>query len=400
MDEWSVIAPNAAAAALTTITCDIVRPGWQRVWIWFESFESGTAADSGARSAYQNPGGLDMTGFGLGWEGAGTLIPYHALRIRQPNPTDFGLGHGHQGQTGGDIGDPYLIGYFDASAARNVAWCAPPVPYQPDAWSDAAWSVHELGKMTVSGISLVAKGAATIPNEESMYVGRPCDWQRHQTPIVAQAKMGKNRIPTYTPWPGFDNTGEWLFHGKDMSSDVDLKTGANWNAFGSAFVKAAIPDTDGYRGIVSLRHLFWPNSDWDTRWLEGRDDITLTLRMMAYNIVTGAVIATGPERDYRIRLDPKAWGAQTSWVPVDAWSPINQTMWANEAWDKWALRGACVGLQDIGDLKHYEIEMPSAGISYPCELTIEAQLGSTVENAFCVAGCGIAAAPRSIATVP
>ena len=53
---WSNYPVAGAAAALTPMTIRIHRPGWQRVWIWFQSYVKATALESDLTSAYQNQG--------------------------------------------------------------------------------------------------------------------------------------------------------------------------------------------------------------------------------------------------------------------------------------------------------------------------------------------------------
>ena len=385
--DWEWQAQTAVAGKFVQ-TCNIIRPGWQHIWIWTESKCDLTELEFGTTSVFQNPGGVELTGSALG-----VGVPYEALRVRQPDAVD------HSAQGGGDIGNLFLNCYYDTAGGRDCAWTAPPMPYLPAGYAASRWSRHELAAMTPTGISFVAKGDAVLPDDESMNIHRPCDWQRHQQPLAAMINLNKMRVPTYSCAPGFDTAGDWYFLGKNMSTDVALDS-TLWIKAGSAIVESEIPNATGYKAIVALRHLTWLDTTGVTEWFE-EGVVDLTLRLVAYPVGGGAAIVANTITYDDIELAPRNWGivptAFGDWVPAGGWVPINQTMWGVEAFSgQWALRGACVGEADIGLLKFYEVEIPKASFTYPCDLHVELQIGDDVANAVCVAGCGIAAQVKDI----
>ena len=391
--DWTAHNQTAVAGAIS-MTVTIEEPGWQRVWVWLKSSINPTETKEGTTSTFQCPGGIDLStpvapGFTAG-------IPYHAVRLRQENalakqsPTDQG-----------DIGEYYLIGYYDTSGSREVAWCAPPMPYQPDRYSDATWAVHELGYITVTGVSLRASGSADLPDDEVMNIYRPADWRRHQAPVVELEHLGAHRIPTYMIWPGTGSSfGEWHYFGEDHDFE-ELSNSGGYSKLASVIINEGIPDCDGYTAVILLRIVEYPNTDGIARWEPG-GQYDLNIQIRALNVTTAAQIVAGTADTLEDQtLSSRAWET-TYWVGDNyyerptAWNPVNQGIWAVDAFGVWALRGGCVGTNDMDNFMELTIDIPVTSITYPCDLVVEAKLGADVENAAVIAGIGIAAQLKGI----
>jgi len=364
--------------------------GWVGIYLWTWSRISETAEDNDTTSTFGVSGGVTLTGVTV--PPASANYPERALRL-----TVDPAGKGHES---GDAAPQMQIGYYRTSS--TVAYTIP--PFYDRGTLD--WATYPQGVVEIEGIALESEAVQPdVPDAPAYYTDAKCSWPSHQNPVNALEQMVKYRSPTWMINPGHPGEASnkplfWLLRSEDGTADgytAAAISGDNGDdtdhlPLAATMIANPPPDSDGYTAIVSLFALHHTTAH----------ELTLRLRLSAYNVTSGALITSGLNSLYtnwRISERGNRYGTSRDYVPLE------HSLWGSQQFQYWQYRGGLMSKGtdytfDAKQVQHFTCEIDETNLAgnYPLILKIEARVRPARSKLLYAAliSAGIASKPKDI----